>query len=134
MQLGEMPPPYWTDPNGKLCVKNHTVTVSHLKSLSICCFCWNLSMCKKISIIAQFSLNILQIWYWELRLEGPGVPDHTHMNELNQIDLCIPNYMQKKKFNFIPKFILINFIPRYIQTCCLNHFGPIWPQPLEIIE
>ena len=69
MQLGEMSPPYWPDPNGKVCVKNHTVTVS---------------------------LNILQIWYWELRLEGPGVPDRTHMNELNQIDLCIPNHMQNK--------------------------------------
>ena len=41
----------------------------------------------KISLIAQFSLGILQIWYWELILEGPDVPDHAHMNGLNQADV-----------------------------------------------
>ena len=30
---GKCPPPYWPYPNGKLCVKNQTVTLSHLKSL-----------------------------------------------------------------------------------------------------
>ena len=67
---------------------------------------------QKISIIGQFSLDILQIWYWELLLEGPDVPEHTHMNELNQIDLCMPNHIQK-----------INFIPRSILTCC---FETVW--------
>ena len=44
---------------------------------------------QKNSIIAQLSLDILQIWYWELFLEGPGVPDHTHTNELNWIDVFV---------------------------------------------
>ena len=44
---------------------------------------------QKISIMAQFTLDILQIWYLELRLKGPGVPDYTHMNELNQIDVFV---------------------------------------------
>ena len=29
-------------------------------------------------------------------LEGLDVPDQTHMNELNQIDLRMPNHMQNK--------------------------------------
>ena len=31
----------------------------------------------------------------ELFKEGPGVLDHTHLNELNQIGLCMPNHMQE---------------------------------------
>ena len=38
----------------------------------------------KISIITQFSFDILQFGYRELLLEDPGVPDHTHTNGLNQ--------------------------------------------------
>ena len=29
-------------------------------------------------------------------VESPGVPDHTPMNELNQIDLSMPNHTQNK--------------------------------------
>ena len=50
------------------------------------------------------------------------MPDHTHVNELNQIDLCMPNHIQE--INFIPKFSLINFTPRLILTCC---FESLWP-------
>ena len=41
----------------------------------------------KISTIAQFSLEILKIQYWKLLLACPDVPGHTHMNELNLIDV-----------------------------------------------
>ena len=33
MQFGGIPPPYLPGPNGKLCIKNQGVTVSHVKSL-----------------------------------------------------------------------------------------------------
>ena len=39
---------------------------------------------QKIGIIAQFSLDILQIQ--ESLWACPGMPDHTHMNDLNHID------------------------------------------------
>ena len=71
-------------------VKNQAVTVSHLKSLyQFAVFGETWPYAKKNSIIAQFSLDILQIWYWELFLEGLGVPDHTHTNELNWIDVFV---------------------------------------------
>ena len=44
---------------------------------------------QKISIIAQFFRDILQIYYWGLLLEAASVPSHTHMNELNQIDVLV---------------------------------------------
>ena len=59
---------------------------------------------RKICIIAQFSLEILLIQYWELLLACPVVPDHIHRNRINQIDVSImPNHMQK--INFIPQLI-----------------------------
>ena len=35
---------------------------------------------RKICIIAQFSLEILLIQYWELLLACPVLPDHIHRN------------------------------------------------------
>ena len=46
-------------------------------------------------------------------MEGPGVPDRTHINELNQIDLCIPCHMQKT-----------NFITQLILEIKLTHYSP----------
>ena len=102
---GGCPLPYWPSTNEKLCVKNKTVTVSHLKLYQFV-ISFKPSYVQTISIIAQFSNDILQIlllvliffinityyfiiitFFEELLLEGPGVPDHIHMNELNQIDL-----------------------------------------------
>ena len=55
---------------------------------------------------------------------GPGVPDHTHINELNQIYFCtICLTTCKTKIHFQPKIILINFIPMFILTCC---FESLW--------
>ena len=39
--------PYWPGHNGKLYVKNQTVSKPLEITVSICCFCWNLATCKK---------------------------------------------------------------------------------------
>ena len=39
--------------------------------------------------MARFSLNIVQIQYCKLLLAYLGVPDHTHMNRLNQINVSL---------------------------------------------
>ena len=44
----------------------------------------------KIRIIAQFSLDILQIQYhWKLLLQYLGVPDHTHKNGPSHVDVIM---------------------------------------------
>ena len=42
---------------------------------------------QKINIIAQFKLDILKIYYWELLQACPGLPGQIHMNRLNDIDV-----------------------------------------------
>ena len=37
------------------------------------------------------------------------------------MDLCMPNQMEK--ISYLPKFILVKFLPRLILTCC---FESLW--------
>ena len=41
---------------------------------------------EKINIIAQFSLDLLLIQYWELLVACRTKPNHSYMNGLNYID------------------------------------------------
>ena len=78
----------------------------------IYCFC--VYPHAKISIIAQFNLDILQIQYWELLLAYPEVPDHTHMSGWNQKFMYpwIPGHMQKTIFitQTIPEMMLTHYL------------------------
>ena len=44
---------------------------------------------QKISITAQFSIEIMQNQYWELLLACLVVSDYTHVNGLNQMDVVM---------------------------------------------
>ena len=44
---------------------------------------------QKICIITQFSLGIFQNEYRKFLLECPEVPNRTHMNERNQVDVSV---------------------------------------------
>ena len=44
---------------------------------------------QKISIIAQFGLGILKIYYWKLLLGCPDVPGDIYMNEMNYTDVFL---------------------------------------------
>ena len=83
----------------------------------------------KISIIAQFSLDILQIQYWELLLICPGVPEPTRMNRLNQ-NKCIHKCLTTCKYStsFLSSFL------RWTWQFGITLGMPrsAWPQPVTM--
>ena len=66
-----------------------TFELLRMTESNCCCYEFLLNQIQKINIIAEFRLYILLIQNWELLLAYPGVPDHIHMNGLNQIDVLI---------------------------------------------
>ena len=58
--------------------KNQTFKLLEITE-STCCFYGCLSICKKKNNIAEFSLDILQIYLWKLLLTCLGMPDHSHI-------------------------------------------------------
>ena len=50
---------------------------------------WMSPHMSKINMVAQFSLDILLIQYWELLSACPGITDQSHMHGLNQIDVSL---------------------------------------------
>ena len=84
--------------------KNHTVKLLDMTE-SICCFYWSSPICKN-SIIAPFSLDILQIQYWQLLLVWQYVTAHTYMNGFNQVYvfLCASTIV-KKSTSYLSLFL-----------------------------
>ena len=82
MNLGGMPPPYWLGSNAKLCVKNRAVTVSHLKSLH--------QFVPSVEVYyMQHDSSVQSCYIADSILGITFVPDHIHLNGLNQIDVFV---------------------------------------------
>ena len=69
-----------------LCV---TFELLRMTESNCCCYEFLLTQIQKINVIAEFRLYIMLIQNRELLLAYAGVPDHIHMNGLNQIDAFI---------------------------------------------
>ena len=66
-----------------------TFELLRMTESNCCCYEFLLTQIQKINVIAEFRLYIMLIQNRELLLAYPGVPDHIHMNGLNQIDAFI---------------------------------------------
>ena len=98
-------------------------------------FLLKLTHMQKFSIIAQFCFHILQILgntFGKPRFAWP----HPWMEWIkyvlmSKMDLCMPNQMEK--ISYLPKFILVKFLPRLILTCCFESFWAAMTTLLRMI-
>ena len=86
------------------------------------------SLYTKISIVAQFSLDIMPIQFWELLLRSSDEPEYTHMNALNQINgIYVPLKTSKlQNINFKTQFILEISLIRCFESLWACLIRPTW--------